>query len=133
MCKQFLFGVALLICCTSCHRGNGPDAITHKRVREVGQQFYDYLLTGQYEEYVAHMADVDSMSDNMRRQLVVMMQEFAHHQQQQHGGFLSATVVSDSLSDEGYAHVFLDVLFADSTSERVGLPLRYQNGRWRLE
>lgn len=133
MPKKLFHLAAFLFCCVACRRGDGSDAVTHERVRQVAQEYYGYLMAGQYEEYVAHMADVDSMSDDMRQQLVVMVKEFAHIQQHLHGGFASATVVADSLPDSLHAQAFLDVLFADSTQERVGLPLRYQGGRWRLE
>ena len=68
-----------------------------------------------------------------RSQLVDMVAQFAVMQKSNHGGFAFAKAMADSLPDSIHAHVFLDIHFADSTVERIGMPLRYQHGRWKME
>ncbi len=114
----------------ACHRN---DDITHERVRKVAEEYFSYLVDGKYEDYVRGMVDADSMPELYRSQLVDMVAQFSAQQQKCHGGISFARAMADSLSDSIHAHVFLDVHFGDSTVERVGMPLRYQNGRWKME
>ena len=126
----FLF-LLLTVFTGACHRDK--DAITHERVRQVAEQYFANLVDGKYEEYVEGMVDVDSMPDQYRSQLVDMVAQFAVMQKSNHGGFAFAKAMADSLPDSIHAHVFLDIHFADSTVERIGMPLRYQHGRWKME
>ena len=112
----FLF-LLLTVFTGACHRDK--DAITHERVRQVAELYFAYLVDGKYEEYVAGMVDVDSMPDQYRSQLVDMVAQFAVMQKSNHGGFAFAKAMADSLPD--------------STVERIGMPLRYQHGRWKME
>ncbi|MBO4641664.1 MAG: hypothetical protein J5661_02250 [Bacteroidaceae bacterium] len=126
----FLF-LLLTLLSSACRRDK--DAITHERVRQVAEQYFSYLVDGKYDKYVEGMVDADSMPDLYRSQLIDMVAQFVAQQKGNHGGLAFACAMTDSLPDSIHAHVFLDVHFADSTVERIGMPLRYQNGRWKME
>lgn len=131
MKKLALLFLLLVSFTSACHRDK--DAITHERVRQVAEQYFSYLVDGKYDKYVEGMVDADSMPDRYRSQLADMVAQFVALQKSNHGGLAFACAMADSLPDSIHAHVFLDVHFADSTVERIGMPLRYQNGRWKME
>lgn len=127
---HFILGAALLSC-LACHREPSRGEVSHECVRRMAQEYYTCLAEGRYQDYVAAMAQADSMPPQLRSQLQDAVAQLGARIRSQRGGIISATAVSDSLG-ETCAHVFLQVLFADSTTEQVGLPLVLQDGCWRI-
>ena len=120
------FGIFFVVACS--RKG---DSLTHDSARQAAERYFTMLLDGRYEEYVNGLVDTDTMPDDMRSQMVDLMAQFMK-QQSLNRGLLSVTATSDTIQDST-AYVFLDVLYGDSVSEQVGMPLRFVGDRWRME
>ena len=101
--------------------------------QQAAEQYYGYLIKGDAEAYVRHIHDYDDMSDEYRSQLRDMLLQYIDHERREHGGLLSAKAVRDTLVDSLHAHVFLDILFGDSTCEQVSLPLVRTEKGWMMK
>lgn len=119
-------GVVLVVACT--RKG---DSLTHDSARQAAERYFTMLLDGRYEEYVNGLVGMDTMPDDMRSQMVDLMAQFMK-QQSVNRGLLRVTATSDTIQDST-AYVYLDVLYGDSVSEQVGMPLRFVNDRWCME
>ena len=104
----------------------------HSRVRRAAEQCYECLQDGQYEKFVGQIAYADSMSDNYRAQMVDLVKEFAAAEQQRHGKLQMVRITGDTIIGE-QAHVYLQVTYADSTSEEVGLPMVKVGKKWLMQ
>lgn len=93
------------------------------------EYFYDLLAKGDGRAYVENMHDAYEMDSCKKVQMIALMDQFLAEEQSLRGGILSAKATGDSLLDTT-AVVFMDVLFGDTTSEAVILPLVYTRGRW---
>lgn len=122
--------LAALVCgmlaCASCRRGVDE----HSRVRAVAQQYYDSLLAGNYQGFVAGMAGTAHLPQSYRQQLVDMVAQHAAEMKSK-GGMAKAVATRDSLMDS-IAYVFLDVTFGDSTVEQVGVKMVREGDDWKM-
>jgi hypothetical protein len=119
-------GVALFAACSQ--KG---DSLTHDSARQAAERYFTMLIDGRYEEYVDGLVCTDSMPDDMRSQMVDLMAQFMA-QQSVNRGLLRVTATSDTIQDST-AYVYLDILYGDSVSEQVGMPLQFVGDRWRMQ
>ena len=118
--------VAGMMLCASCRHQVDEHAV----VRAAAQQYYDSLLAGNYEGFVAGMAGADSLPARYRQQMVDLVAQHAAEMQAK-GGLARAVATRDSLMDS-VAYVFLDVTFGDSTVEQVGMKMVREGGQWKM-
>lgn len=104
----------------------------HSRVRKAAVRSYEYLQKGKFEKFVSEIAYADSMSDDYRAQMVDLVKEFAASQEMQHGKLVSVEATNDTIID-AMAHVFLQLSYADSTSEEVGVPMVKVGKHWKMQ
>ncbi|MBR0272630.1 MAG: DUF4878 domain-containing protein [Bacteroidaceae bacterium] len=104
----------------------------HSRARRAAEKSYEYLQKGKYEKFVGEIAYADSMSDDYRAQMVDLVHEYAATLQQHHGAFTGITAVNDTIVGE-QAHVYLQITFADSTSEEIGVPMVKVGKKWKMQ
>ena len=104
----------------------------HDRVRKAAEKSYSYLLKGKYEKFVGEIAYADSMSEDYRAQMVDLVHEYTATLNRQHGSFVSISAVDDTICGN-QAHVFLQVVFADSVSEEIGVPMVKVNEEWKMQ
>ena len=95
---------------------------------------YNYLLNGQYEQFLAYRATTDSMPQTYCSQMLTAYKQFMAQQQQAHQGICSFAV-SDVQRDStlGVMQVFLQLSYGDSTQERIVVPVVEQGSEWRLK
>lgn len=124
--KHYIFIVLLAMMVLSCA---GDD---HRRVRKAAVRSYEYLQKGKYEKFVSEIAYADSMSEDYRAQMVDLVKEFAASQEMQHGKLVRVEATNDTIVD-AMAHVFLQLSYADSTSEEVGVPMVKVGKRWKMQ
>jgi len=103
-----------------------------RRVRRAAKHDYELLRKGKYEKFVREIAYVDSMSDDYRSQMTDLIHEHAAALEQKHGRITSVKAVNDIISGD-QAQVFLQVAFADSTCEEIGLPMVKVGKKWRMQ
>lgn len=87
------------------------------------------LLTGDCEGYVSGIAGMDSMPLLYRQQMVELTAQ--HRAEWQSKDVVRAMVTRDSLHDS-IAYVFIDVLFADSTVEQMGMKMILEGEQWKM-
>ena len=112
--------------------GCGREADT-ELVAATAKQYYDCLLDGRYDEYVAGIDGADSIPGNYREQLRDNVKMFLARQRQLHKDILSFDI-SDAVvdADSHTADAFLVVNYADSTSEQIVVPLVERDGIWKM-
>ena len=97
--------------------------------------YYEHLIKGETEQFLAGKAGSDSLPESYRSQLLDAYRQFVAQQEQNHLGIQEVRVVraqTDSLAD--YTNVFLTLCFGDSTNEEVVVPMIEQGkGRWRMK
>ena len=96
--------------------------------------YYDHLLRGEYEHFLAGKAGADSLPDAYRKQLLAAYKQFMVQQEKVHHGVLDVRI-SNAKTDSllHYTNVFLVLCFGDSTNEEVAVPMVECNGRWRMK
>ena len=104
----------------------------HSRVRKAAERSYEYLQKGKYEKFVNEIAYADAMSDDYRSQMVDLIKDYAASQELQHGKIIEVEATNDTIMD-AQAHVYLQIQFADSTSEEVGVPMVKVGKRWKMQ
>ena len=103
-----------------------------RRVRRAAERCYEYLQKGKYEKFVGQIAYADSMSDDYRTQMVDLIKEYAAAEEQRHGKLKDVCVTGDTIIGE-QAHVYLQVTYADSTSEEIGVPMVKVGKKWKMQ
>ncbi len=104
----------------------------HSRVREEAKRCYEYLQEGKYEKFVGQIAYADSMSEDYRSQMIDVIAEYDATMKQQHGQLVEISVTGDTIIGE-QAHVYLQLSYADSTSEEVGVPMVKVEKKWMMQ
>ena len=113
-----------LFCCSS---NDKNDPVT------VAQECYDMLLAGNYDAFLAGRAHMDSIPESFREQLLVNYKQFVFDQKKSHGGisaFKAMSAQTDSANHQSL--VFMQVIFADSTTEEIVVPMVECNGKWKM-
>lgn|SRR5574344_1805249 len=129
MRHAFVLIVCLFVLLASCSSNDSHEDAAGKAAEE----YYNDLITGKYQEYVAGMANTDSIPDSYREQLVTMAKQFVATQKEERGGLKSAKVVTTVMdTTHTVADVYMEVCYGDSASEEVVLPLVLKNGKWKM-
>ncbi len=127
MRKIIMFAICLLV--AACKK-----EINHEEIAaNAAQQYYSYLMNGDYEAFVDGTYRADTIRPAYRQQLLDNMKMFVAQQQEEHQGIKSFTVKRvelDSLITK--ADVFLILTYGDSCKEEVLLPMVQHEGLWYL-
>lgn len=128
--KKFL-GLAAALTMTACtSQGPNPNEVA----AEAAQQYYHYLLQGNYAAFVDGHFQQDSIPSTYRSQLIDNAKMFMAQQKEEHGGLKEVTKIGaevDTLKRSGRA--FLQLHYGDSTRTKIVVPLVYFKGIWYLE
>jgi len=99
----------------------------------VAKQYYDLLISGRYEDYVAGIHQPDSIPDSYRSQLIDNAKLFMEQQRQEHQGLKEVSVVSAVVGADGHiADVYLLFTFGDGNTEQVLVPMVERGGNWLM-
>lgn len=115
-------GIAVWMSC-----GNGTD-----EAGRAAETYYNYLIEGKYDAYVAGIAYSDSMTDDYREQMVDLVAQYMAREKEQRRGLVSAKALRDSVF-QGMANVFLEVTYGDSTREEISLPMVKCGDDWKMQ
>ena len=131
--KRFLSILPLvsILLFTAC-RKEVQDLNSSATVCSQAEIYYQNLLAGQYEKYLEGISGVCAMLPEQRTQTLQALKAFCQNQQAQHGGMVSVCGVEALLQDKR-AEVYMDVIYADSVSERIVVPMVLEDGVWRME
>ncbi|MEG1728867.1 MAG: hypothetical protein RR280_04915 [Bacteroidaceae bacterium] len=95
--------------------------------------YYNYLIAGDYQQYVKGMLSCDSLPAEYRVRIETTIKQYLAREKQENGGLKTVELLNDSLSNDGAsANVFLDVSFGNGMKEAICLPLVLDKGVWRM-
>ncbi len=127
---QIVLACVAMALCIACH--NGRLSREERRVRKAAERCYASLAKGQADKFVKRIAYVDSMSEGYRQEMTDLVSEHVHNLTQHHGELQSVKAVGQVVED-GQAHVYLQLSFADSTCEEVGVPMVKVGDTWLMQ
>ena len=123
--KKLLFIISVLLV-VSCGSKKKPDFAAANAARD----YYNLLLEGNSDAFVAHMEIADSIPESYREQLVANANMYMDQQQTEHRGIKKVDVlncVNDSL--QSTAQAFLMLCYGDSTVEEIVVPMVKRGGK----
>ena len=95
--------------------------------------YYDLLLEGKYEEYVAGFNQPYCIPRGYHEQLLLNAQMYVEQQQEEHKGMAKVDVLNAKADTARHvADVFLQVAFGDSTKEQIVVPMVEVKGEWKM-
>lgn len=98
------------------------------------KDYYDKLLAGNYTDYMAGIADIDSLPPSYREQLLANAKQFVAQQKNEHGGIAAVNVVSVRTdSTRNATDALLLFCYGDSSKEEVVVPMLERGGRWLMK
>ena len=125
----YLSLVAFLASCTK----TAPDTFSHESVQQAAQRYYTYFVNGDAKQFVEGMADSQTFPEDYTRQMQDVIAQAAKELARK-GEVVRVEALSDSLyAADSTAYVFLDLVFADSVHEQVGVPMVFQKSKWRVK
>lgn len=109
------------------------DTFSDESVRQAAQRYYTYFINGDAKQYVEGMAD----SQNFTEDYSMQMQDVITHASKElskRGRIVRVEALSDSLyTADSTAYVYLDLVYADSVHEQIGVPMAFLQGCWRIK
>ena len=131
--KRFLSILPLvsILLFTAC-RKEVQDLSSSAAVCSQAETYFQNLMAGQYEMCLEGISGVCKMLPEQRSQTVQVLKAFCQNQQTQHGGMVSVRGVEALLQDKR-AEVYMDIIYADSVSERIVVPMVLEDSVWRIE
>ena len=130
--RRLIYALVLVavVAIVACGKKTGGD---NKAAAYFAKGYYERLIEGNYEGYVDALNYPDSIPSSYRRQLVLNAKLFTEKQKSIHGGWVGVEIagcVIDSLSPT--AQAILNLCYADSTREKVVVPMVERDGRWYI-
>lgn len=120
----------MIACCLSC--GRESSSVEDKAVQQAALVYYNYLIEGQYEQYVGAIAYSDSMPSSYKSQMVDLTAQYVERERQLKGGLASVRALNDTIMGET-ACVFLELTYGDSTREEISLPMVRCGDKWKMQ
>ena len=130
--RRLIYALMLVavVAIVACGKKTGGD---NKAAAYFAKGYYERLIEGNYEGYVDALNYPDSIPPSYRSQLVLNAKLFTEKQKDIHGGWVGVEIagcVIDSLSPT--AQAILNLCYADSTREKVVVPMVERDGRWYI-
>lgn len=120
-----------LLCavCAAC----SSDIKTDEQAANTARLYYDYLLQGQYDDYVAGIDGYDEMPETYRRQLTDNARMFMEQQNREHGGIERLRIMRADIDTEAQtAQVFLVISYQDGSNEQIMVPMVRNGSLWMM-
>ena len=119
--------LSLLYACT-------PAASKEELASMAAKGYYEHLIDGEYEHFLAGKAGADSYPKAYREQLITGYKQFMAQQEKMHHGIHEIRIVgakADTLLQ--CMNVFLVFCYGDSANEQVAVPMVEYHGAWRMK
>ncbi|MBO4907001.1 MAG: hypothetical protein J5486_08225 [Bacteroidaceae bacterium] len=102
---------------------------------ESAEAYYNLLTLEQYGRFVSGMANADNMPDDYREQMELLVQQQMETRWQKHGQWKSIDAIDTQLygANSDSANVFLSISYADSTQERIMVPMVCLEDEWFMQ
>lgn len=128
--KKILFSLFCVMSLFSC-KEKAPDPGYYAGIAAKG--YYDLLLEGKYDEFVAGQNMPHRIPEGYRQQLVLNAKMFVEQQKDEHRGIKDFQVL-DAKADTAHhvADVYLTVTYGDSTKEQIVVPMVEVEDKWKM-
>ena len=128
--RRMMIGTLCLLCITfSCKK----EVKTEELVLSAAKQYYDHLAGGRYQEFLAGIADADSLPPAYREQLLTNAKQFLEQQNKAHQGIKEIKTIKAVIDTAHHqAQAFLLLCFSDSIKEEIVVPMTERDGEWRM-
>ena len=133
--KKLLASSALLLtlnCWVSCSEKQSPE----QQAAEAAQSFYQRLLDGYPDGFLAGRAVYDQLPADYREQLVMANEQYVKDMQEKHAGLRSVTISPNVGRADSTLHVvyaFLLLSYGDTTQEEITVPMVQVDGEWKMK
>lgn len=122
----------------SCGNDDGPKA--EDMAMQAAKAYYDQLLNGDYDSFVAGTLRGDSVPHSYKSQLLLNARMFVEEQGSAHQGVKTVVALSahcDTLrlsngENQVTADAFLQMVFGDGQKEEVVVPMILENNIWYM-
>lgn len=123
----------LLLIAASCSGGDVP-LTPEEQAAEQARLCYDSLYHGHATYFLSHRLNVDSMPQSYQQQLIEAYDYYVQRMERRHQGVCGVTVSHTQRDNEqAMVQVFLQLAFADSTTERIVVPMVERDGQWMMK
>lgn len=128
--KKIWFSLFCVMSLFSC-KEKAPDPGYYAGIAAKG--YYDMLLEGKYDEFVAGQNMPHRIPEGYRQQLVLNATMFVEQQKDEHRGIKDFQVL-DAKADTAHhvADVYLTVTYGDSTKEQIVVPMVEVENKWKM-
>ena len=129
--RYTLLAITMVACLAIAGCSSSPSA--EKVVAATAKLYYEDLLKGSYDDFVAGIDNRYASSGAYREQLRDNAKMFVARQQTLHQGIERIEVVDAVLDEKEHsANVFLVFCYSDSTNEQVVVPMVERDGIWLM-
>lgn len=130
--QHLVAGVAILLLgffCASCKKEVNPADVAAR----AAVVYYENLIKGDAEQFVDGSAQIDSIPADYRDAQIASVKMYMEQIRQTHGGLAHVELDTATVSTDGNeADVTLRFHYADSTVNRVLVPMVCRKGLWLL-
>ena len=127
----FLLNICLL---ASCGDGKDKEPELSATPQEAIVAYYNDLIHGHYDRFVAGIQSCDGKTSDYREQMVTLMKQHYEEQREDNGGIKSVSVQNVVMGkDNKSARVFLNVVYNKAESEEIVVPMVLVNEQWRMQ
>lgn len=121
--------MAWAFCLVACKKEVHPEQIA----AQAAKVYYDNLIQGNVEQFVDGSAQIDSIPADYRQSQIDGVKMYLGQIKEAHGGLSHVDIDTATVTVSGNeASVILRFHYADSTSNRVLVPMVCQSGTWLL-
>ena len=111
--------------------GQSPE----EQAAEAAKGYYERLLEGYPDGFIAGKAVADSLPEDYRQQMTQTVEQYVKDMKARHQGLTSIDVspnVGRRDTTLGITYAFLLLSFADSTQEEIAVPMVQKDGEWKM-
>lgn len=128
--KLFVFLSALFVLLlSSC---GSRDASLPSDPGEAAIHYVRCLADGRYDEYIRGMVSCDSATEAYKKQMLVLYKQMVVAKKKEFGTLKSLRHLRSDISGDSSALVYLQLVYANDSTEDVMLPLVCLDGQWRM-
>ena len=128
--KLLFIALTLLVLCAC------SSSTPEEQAARAAQDYYECLIDDRPAEFLQGKADVDSLPDSYRAQLLMAINQYRADMLDKHNG-LNEVRVSDNVGRRDTSlhltYAFLLLCYGDSTQEEITVPMVERDGRWLMK
>lgn len=96
------------------------------------EKYYSYLVKEKYDRFVEGIAYSDSMPQDYKEQMQDVAAQYIDREKKTHGGIRSVRAL-DSQTDGNVANAYLELIFEDSLTEEIAVPMVKCGEVWKMQ